>query len=135
MYVVTQEEIDAYKDNGSVKRGYISIIPLSDEEDEIKLDEYDLKSFTVLDDIYTPEEGIIGSVIAKQLTLNLFKPSDIDLVDRECDVFIGIDVIEDEQAVTKYVPYGTFIIQKPENETITETTTFEALDYMIQCTV
>lgn len=131
MYNVTQSEKDAYRQTGSVKRGYINIVPLSDEE-PITLDEYSLKSFTILDDIYTPEEGIIGSVIAKQLTLNLFKPGNIDLTDREVEAFIGIDVREDDITETKYVPYGKFIVQKPENEQVTEKTSFEALDFMVK---
>jgi len=131
LYTVTQEERDAYKDNGSVKRGYISIIPLSDEE-PIILNEYDLKDFTILDDIYTPNEGIIGSVIAKQLSLNLFKPSEIDLTNREVSVYVGVDVIENDETVTKYIPYGNFIIQKPENEQVTSRTSFEAFDYMVK---
>lgn len=130
MYDVTQAEKDAYKQNGSVKRGYINIIPLSDMEETITLNEYDIKDFTILDDIYTPEQGFIGSVIAKQLTLNLFKPSNVDLTDREVEVFIGIDIPEEEE--TRYVPFGTFIIQKPENEQVTEKTSFEAFDFMVK---
>lgn len=158
MYTVTQAEKDMYKQTGSVKRGYINIVPLTrdityDEIDEsieysdydtetyndlveieepIKLDEYDLKDFSILDDIYTPEQGFIGSVIAKQLTLNLFKPSDIDLTNREVETFVGVEVSENNEWVPKYVPYGNFIIQKPENETVTEKTSFEALDYMVK---
>lgn len=130
MYDVTQAEKDAYKQNGSVKRGYINIIPLSDMEETITLNEYDIKDFTILDDIYTPEQGFIGSVIAKQLTLNLFKPSNIDLANRQIEVYIGIDIPDEEE--TKYVPFGTFIIQKPENEQVTEKTSFEAFDFMVK---
>lgn len=130
MYDVTQAEKDAYKQDGSVKRGYINIIPLSDTEEIITLNEYDIKDFTILDDIYTPEQGFIGSVIAKQLTLNLYKPSNIDLTDRQLEVYIGIDIPSENK--TRYVPYGTFIIQKPENEQVTEKTSFEAFDFMVK---
>lgn len=131
MYNVTQAEKEMYKQTGSVKRGYINIIPLSDEE-VITLDEYNLKDFTILDDIYTPEQGVIGSVIAKQLTLNLFRPSEIDLANREVEVFVGVDVEENEEWVSKYVPFGNFIIQKPENEQTTDKTSFEAFDFMVK---
>ena len=47
MYEVTQSERDMYKQTGSVKRGYIDIIPLSDTEETITLDEYDIKDFTI----------------------------------------------------------------------------------------
>lgn len=132
MYEVTQSERDMYKQTGSVKRGYIDIIPLSDTEETITLDEYDIKDFTILDDIYTPEQGIIGSIIAKQLTLNLFKPTDIDLTNREINVFIGVDILENGEWITKYIPFGTFIIQKPDNEEITDKTSFDAFDFMVK---
>lgn len=132
MYEVTQSERDMYKQTGSVKRGYIDIIPLSDTEETIILDEYDIKDFTILDDIYTPEQGIIGSIIAKQLTLNLFKPTDIDLTNREINVFIGVDILENGEWITKYIPFGTFIIQKPDNEEITDKTSFDAFDFMVK---
>ena len=132
MYEVTQSERDMYKQTGSVKRGYIDIIPLSDTEETITLDEYDIKDFTILDDIYTPEQGIIGSIIAKQLTLNLFKPTDIDLTNREINVFIGVDILENGEWITKYIPFGTFIIQKPDSEEITNKTSFDAFDFMVK---
>lgn len=127
-YEITSEIREAYKSSGSVKRGKIELVPLNKDEDTIVFDESDLKDFTILDDIYTPEQGIVGSVIAKQLTLNLFKPSIIDLVNREIDVFVGVMVGE----IPKYVPYGRYIIQKPENEVLTEKTSFEAFDFMVK---
>lgn len=127
MYIITEAEKQAYKQSGSVKRAYISIVPLSDDEEPIILDDNEyIKDFSILDEIYTPEQGIIGSVIAKQLTLNLFKPLDIDLTDRELEVYIGVEV-EDE---IKYIPQGRFLVQKPENETLKESTSLDALDYM-----
>lgn len=131
MYVVTEEVKNNFKSVGTIKRGYIRLIPLSDEE-EIIFDENSIKQFRILDDIYTPEEGVIGSVIAKELSIELFKPSEINLINREVEVFIGV---EDKNGEATYVSYGTYIIQKPENEVITENTTFEALDYMIKFNV
>lgn len=127
-FEVTPEVRDAYKSRGSIKRGKMELVPLNENDDTLVFDESDLKDFTILDDIYTPEQGVIGSVISKQLTLNLFKPSAIDLVNREVDVFVGVMVGE----VPKYVSYGRFIIQKPENEVLTEKTSFEAFDFMVK---
>lgn len=127
-FEVTPEVREAYKSRGSIKRGKMELVPLNENDDTLVFDESDLKDFTILDDIYTPEQGVIGSVISKQLTLNLFKPSAIDLVNREVDVFVGVMVGE----VPKYVSYGRFIIQKPENEVLTEKTSFEAFDFMIK---
>lgn len=132
MYIVTDEEKQSYKSSGTIKRGYISIVPLSNEEEIILDDENSIKDFTILDEVYTSGYGILGSVISKQITLNLFKESEIDLTDREIKAYIGTTVIENGQEVVKYVPYGTYIVQKPENEELTDKTSLEALDYMIK---
>lgn len=132
MYIVTDEEKQSYKSSGAIKRGYISIVPLSNEEEIILDDENNIKDFTILDEVYTPGYGILGSVISKQITLNLFKETEIDLTDREIKAYIGTTVIENGQEVVKYVPYGTYIVQKPENEELTDKTSLEALDYMIK---
>lgn len=132
MYIVTDEEKQSYKSSGTIKRGYISIVPLSNEEEIILDDENNIKDFTILDEVYTPGYGILGSVISKQITLNLFKETEIDLTDREIKAYIGTTVIENGQEVVKYVPYGTYIVQKPENEELTDKTSLEALDYMIK---
>ena len=132
MYIVTDEEKQSYKSSGTIKRGYISIVPLSNEEEIILDDENNIKDFTILDEVYTPGYGILGSVISKQITLNLFKEPEIDLTDREIKAYIGTTVIENGQEVVKYVPYGTYIVQKPENEELTDKTSLEALDYMIK---
>lgn len=131
MYEVTEQVKNDFKSTGTVKRGYIRLIPLSNEEETI-FDESSIKQFRILDDIYTPDEGVVGSVIAKELSIQLFKPSSVDLVDRELEVFIGV---EDSGGNVTYVPYGTYIIQKPENETLTENASFEALDYLIKFNV
>lgn len=169
MYTVTDQEKEAYKQNGSVKRGYISVVPLSEYEEEVKLDDVNyIKSFTILDDIYTPDQGVVGSVISKQLSLELFTPvimqdfpityeevnselkyndldtetySDyadvkvskrIDLVNREVKVYIGIQIQNESKTEIKYIPFGTYIIQKPENGVLSDTTKFDAFDYMIK---
>lgn len=132
MYIVTDEEKQSYKSSGTIKRGYISIVPLSNEEEIILDDENNIKDFTILDEVYTSGYGILGSVISKQITLNLFKETEIDLTDREIKAYIGTTVIENGQEVVKYVPYGTYIVQKPENEELTDKTSLEALDYMIK---
>lgn len=132
MYIVTDEEKQSYKSSGTIKRGYISIVPLSNEEEIILDDENNIKDFTILDEVYTSGYGILGSVISKQITLNLFKETEIDLTDREIKAYIGTTVIENGQEVVKYVPYGTYIVQKPENEKLTDKTSLEALDYMIK---
>lgn len=55
MYNVTQTVKDLFNSVGSIKRGYLSIVPLSNEEEEI-IDESNLEYFEILDDIYTPRK-------------------------------------------------------------------------------
>ena len=126
MYNVTQEVKDLFKSVGSIKRGYLSVIPLSDEEAEI-IDESKLEYFEILDDIYTPKSGIIGSVIAKQISIQFYKET--SLVNREVEAYIGV---EDNEHNVTYVPYGTFIIQKPETNDLTDKCSAEGLDYMVK---
>lgn len=128
MLEISQNIKDLFNQSGSIKRGYLQIVPLSNEE-PITLDEDYIKSFTILDDIYTPKNGIVGSVISKQLTFDLFKPVDVNLIDRELDVFIGV---EDSDGNVTYIPYGTYIVQKPETDNTTNATISEAFDYMVK---
>ena len=106
MLEISQNIKDLFNQSGSIKRGYLQIVPLSNEE-PIILDEDCIKSFTILDDIYTPKNGIVGSVISKQLTFDLFKPVNVNLVDRELDAFIGV---EDNEGNVTYIPYGRYKI-------------------------
>ena len=129
MYNVTQEVKDLFSSVGSVKRGYLSVIPLSNEEAEI-IDESKLEYFEILDDIYTPGEGIIGSVISKQISIQFYKET--SLLNREVNAYIGV---EDGNGTPSYVPYGTFIIQKPETNDLTDKCYAEGFDYMVKFNV
>lgn len=128
MYDISQNTKDLFNQSGSIKRGYLQVVPLSNEE-PIILDEDYIKSFTILDDIYTPKSGIVGSIISKQLTFDLYKPVDVNLIDRELDVFVGV---EDSEGTVTYIPYGRYIVQKPETDDTTQATISEAFDYMVK---
>ena len=82
MYEVSQEYKNKLNQRGVVKRGYLNLISNSKIK---KYTESDIKSFTILDDIYTPDEGIIGSVIAKQIEGYLFKEPNETLIDKEIE--------------------------------------------------
>lgn len=123
MYEVSQEYKNKLNQRGVVKRGYLNLISNSKIK---KYTESDIKSFTILDDIYTPDEGIIGSVIAKQIEGYLFKEPNETLIDKEIEAYIGVD------GETDYIPMGKFIIQKPEDNKITDKTYFIGLDYMVK---
>lgn len=125
MYRISDEYKSKLAQAGIRKKGYLRLVPLAGEE-EVIFTEKDLKDFSVLDDIYTPDEGIIGSVISKQITINLFNEINQDLTNREIEAYVGVDGEDD------YIPLGRFIIQKPENGVETSKTYFEGLDYMIK---
>lgn len=115
-----------FREKGTIKRGYIKVVPLNDTEEEIIFTDKDIKDFTILDDIYTPDTGIIGSIIAKQIEVNLYKEPTIDLVNREIEAYIGV------YGEDTYIPMGTFIIQKPEDNKSNDKTYFLGFNDMIK---
>ena len=125
MYEVSQEYKNKLNERGIVKRGYLDLLA-SSSQSSVKYTESDIKNFTILDDIYTPNEGIVGSIIAKQIEGYLFKAPNDTLVNREIEAYIGVN------GETTYIPMGRFIIQKPEDNKITDKTYFIGLDYMVK---
>lgn len=123
MYEISQEYKDKLNQRGIVKKGYLNLI---NNSKITKYTESDIKSFTILDDIYTPDEGIVGSVIAKQIEGYLFKAPNTTLIDKEIEAYIGVSGEEE------YIPMGRFIIQKPEDNKITDKAYFIGLDYMVK---
>lgn len=122
---VTQEVKDKFKENGSIKRGYIKVLQ-TDTQEEIVYNESSLKDFTILDDIYTPATGLVGSVISKQIEINFFKEPTDDLVDKEVEAYIGVNM----PTTPVYIPMGKFIVQKPEDNQTMNKTYLLGLDYM-----
>ena len=116
--------------SGKITRAYLKVLA-TDTLPEIIIDENNyLKDFTFEDFRYVPDEGFIGGTVAKSITGNF---NNIDnffsIQDREFELYLGVD-LEDE--TTEYIKYGTFIVQKPEDDQVTDNTSFEALDYMIK---
>lgn len=130
MFIVNQEVKDAFNSKGSIKRGYISVVPL-DEEEPIIISEGNIKEINYLDDIYTPSQGIIGSVISKQVDITLFRPENFSLENREFDLFFGVEV----NGTPEYVPMGRYIVQKPDNNIVNSKTMSLAFDYMVKFNV
>lgn len=131
MYNVSDTVKNAYNSLGSIKKGYLSIVPLSNEE-EIIINESKLKSFTILDEIHTPSKGFAGSVIAKELNIKFYNDDANQILNREVDAYIGVDIGE---GVLNYVPYGRYIVQKPEENDSSKLNTAKAFDYMIKFNV
>lgn len=116
--------------NGKITRAYLKVLA-TDNLPEIIIDESNyLKDFTFEDFRYVPDEGFIGGTVAKSITGNFNNiDNSFSIQDREFELYLGVD-LEDE--TTEYIKYGTFIVQKPEDDQVTDNTSFEALDYMIK---
>lgn len=75
-----------------------------------------------------PDTGqFIGVTSMRELTIKLYNyDNSISLENQEVEYFVGT-LVGNEY---KYINFGKFIVQKPENEEVNEETTFTALDYM-----
>lgn len=116
--------------SGKVTRGYLKVLA-TDTKPEIIIDENNyLKDCTFEELRYVPDEGFIGGTVAKRVTGNFNNvDSSFSIQDREFELYLGVDL---EDGTTEYIKYGTFIVQKPEDDQVNDNTSFEALDYMIK---
>ena len=116
--------------SGKITRAYLKVLA-TDTEPEIIINESNyLKDLTFEELRYVPDEGFIGGTVSKRVTGNFNNvDSTFSIQDREFELYIGVD-LEDE--TTEYIKYGTFIVQKPDDDQVTDNTSFEALDYMIK---
>ena len=123
-YQVSNEFKEDCKSNfGTNRQGKIHII-----EDNIDIvgENYDgqLVDFTIEDNCYVNDK-FIGTTVAKKITVNILNPNNsINLENKEIQAFAGIN--------GEYVPFGNFIIEKPDNEEVKEKTSFTGYDYMIK---
>ena len=116
--------------SGKITRAYLKVLATDTEPEMIINESNYLKDLTFEELRYVPEEGFIGGTVAKRVTGNFNNiDSTFSIQDREFELYIGVD-LEDE--TTEYIKYGTFIVQKPEDNQVTDNTSFEALDYMIK---
>ena len=116
--------------SGKVTRGYLKVLA-TDTKPEMIIDENNyLKDCTFEELRYVPNEGFIGGTVAKRVTGNFNNvDSSFTIQDREFELYLGVDL---ENGITEYIKYGTFIVQKPEDDQVNDNTSFEALDYMIK---
>lgn len=116
--------------SGKVTRGYLKVLA-TDTKPEMIIDENNyLKDCTFEELRYVPDEGFIGGTVAKRVTGNLNNvDSSFSIQDREFELYLGVDL---EDGTAEYIKYGTFIVQKPEDDQVNDNTSFEALDYMIK---
>ena len=126
-YEVTDAFKQECKSNFATSRqGKIHIV-----EDDIDItgENYDgkLVDFTIEDNCYVKDK-FIGTTVAKKITVNILNPNnEINLENKEIQAFAGIN--------DEYVPFGNFIIQKPDNKEVKEKTNFVGYDYMIKFNV
>ncbi len=129
-YQRISEEFKTRLKEGKITRGYLKVLA-TDTLPEIIIDENNyLKDLKIEELRYVPEEGIIGGTVAKRVSGNFNNvDSSFDIQDREIEVYLGVE-LEDE--TTEYIKYGTYIVQRPEDDQVNDNTSFEALDYMIK---
>ena len=63
--------------------------------------------------------------VSKKITVNILNPNnEINLENKTIKPYAGVN--------NEYVPFSTFIVEKPENKEYQETTSFTGYDYMIK---
>lgn len=116
--------------SGKVTRAYLRVLPTETLPELIINEQNYLKDVTFEELRYIPDEGFIGGTVAKRVTGNFNNiEENFSIQDREFELYMGVDL---EDGSTEYIKYGTFIVQKPEDDQVTDNTSFEALDYMIK---
>ncbi len=130
-YKVSEAFKESCKANIGLNRyGRIHVV-----EDDIDIvgENYDgqLINFTIEDNCYT-KDTFIGTTEAKKITVNILNSDDeIDIEDKTIEVYVGIEI----DGQLEEIPYGTYIIEKPDNKEIHKKTSFTGYDYMIKFNV
>ena len=108
--------------------GRITVLE-DDPEDNVEITENtDIQSIEIEDNCYVNDK-FIGTTVAKKVTVNLFNDDNVyDLENKEIEVKFGFDLNNDEELI----PYGNFIIEKPNTEEVQAKTNFTGYDYMIK---
>ena len=130
-YQVSEEFKQSCKENIGLNRyGKIHVV---EDDLDIEGEQYDgqLVNFTIEDDCYV-EDRFIGTTVAKKITVNILNPENIlNLENKTIETYAGIYINEKLEEI----PYGNYIIEKPDNEEVKEKTSFTGYDYMIKFNV
>lgn len=123
--LITEEIKQAVINNA--EKAYIEVLDTGEIFDETNY----LQEVKLNDERYVEGRGFIGSVIAKELTGKLINNNDdfYNLENKEIKYYDGPIM---DNGSEKYFDYGTFIVQKPENDNVKDDTSFTAFDYMIK---
>ena len=158
-YKVSEEFKESCKANIGLKRhGRIHVV---EDNLDIEGENYggQLVDFTIEDNCYV-DNTFIGTTVAKKITVNIINPNnEINLENKKIEAYTGIaleskllkvkDVhsmpVQDlnqipieylsDYGILEEIPYGTYIIEKPENEEAKQKTSFVGYDYMIKFNV
>ena len=121
---ITDEEKELFK-YGEVR----CFIRFVDDNTEMNESNY-LKKVSFENLRYVPDQGFIGGAVAKRVTIELNnEDNSFNVENREFELFLGI--VKDD-GTTKYISYGNYIVQKPENDNVTDNSSIESYDYMIK---
>ena len=121
---ITEEEKELFK-YGEVR----CFIRFVDDNTEMNESNY-LKKVSYENLRYVPDQGFIGGAVAKRVTIELNNENNsFNIENREFELFLGI--VKDD-GTTKYISYGNYIVQKPENDNVTDNSSIESYDYMIK---
>lgn len=123
--VITQFKEECKANVGQYeKTGKIHVI-----EDNIDIKHNDnLIDFKIEDNCYVNDK-FIGSTVAKKITVDILNPNnEINLENKEISVQTGMIINNKEEVV----PFGNYIIEKPDTKELKENTNFTGYDYMIK---
>ena len=125
-YQVTKQFEEECKSNVGQyeKTGKVHVV-----EDNLDITASDnLVDFKIEDNCYV-NDTFVGTTVAKKITVNILNPNnEINLENKEISVQVGMIINQKEENV----PFGNFIIEKPNSEELKEKTSFTGYDYMIK---
>lgn len=119
-----KQDVNAYK--------RIAKIHVVEDNIDITNDD-DLVEFTIEEMAYS-ENTFVGNSVAKKISLKIINDGSYNLENKEIEVYVGIDYVGDGSNI-ELIPYGNFIISKPLNEEVKDTSNYVGYDYMIKTEV
>ena len=130
-YKVSEEFKNSCKANIGLNRyGRIHVV-----EDDIDIvgENYNgqLVDFTIENNCYV-NDTFVGTTVAKKITVNILNPDNlINLENKTIQAFVGIEL----NGELEEIPFGTYVIEKPENKEVIQKTSFTGYDNMIKFNV
>lgn len=158
--IISDEDKDALTSGHATIETKILIKSLTDNSIDKVLTEKDcVKSWNIVDERYVPDNGFLGQFVAKTIDGELHNmEDDFNIEDREIIITMGITsvgesysylitentnniittengdgiVIASETEVrTNWYQLGTYIVTKPEDDEVSDNTSFEGMDYAV----